>query len=384
MIDELPSYFVKTYSNTPDNVCILDESDNILWLNDSLYNYICSEHAGSKNDIIGQNYFTILKTHLQEDEFILSNIKDGIDYVRKGSSNCYTYEFPYYNLTTALWLMMVACCTTDDETGKSYVVTKLYDITKHHNRRKIENKRDDNNIVNQIIVESMHTWRQPLNSIMLFAQDIKEQFDDNTLTKYYMNFAVKQVQGEVKRLSDSIDEMASFYKNDTDEDTINLSEVMFHAINRINNILMKYNIQVSLNCHALGNVISESFIQLSDSFKIRCGTGAKKCFHGCNKGNVVIYGDKTMFSYIIRMLITLGDTAQDSAPRNVDFELLIEDGMLKIDVSYKFIPVNYTEPLIFVKSLFERYFDGTFDAAEKDGGLNAYLIFNKYKTKQPL
>ena len=379
----IPAHYSATFANAPEKVCIINDEYQILLANSSFRSFINSFQNDNEMDFTGYNCFDLLRNYMQEDEFVIANIRSRLEQAKAEPDKCLTLEFPFYTLKHCYWLMMVACRQTDHESGNAFTVIKFYDVTEHHERRKYENKRDDNNIVRQIIGESMHTWRQPLNTISLFVQDIKEQFDDNTLTKYYMNFSSRQITSEIDRLSKSIDEMAGFYTNDTLEDTINISESMFATIEKVNSVLSSSNTKVSLDCHALGSLPNEVFSNITNNFKIRCGTGTKQCFHGCNKGNVVIYGDRILFNYIIRMMLTLDKDESPAKEKNLFFRLSIENNLFIIAVKYDHNP-NKSETLAFLKSLFDQHFQGICYTSESDNELSIELNFQNYKTKSPL
>lgn len=383
MTATLPDHFIKTFDNAPEKVCICNEENIILYANSAFTNFISTlDNKGSDHNITGLGFLDLLRRHMQEDELIITNIKNGIQQAKNNQDLCFTHEFPFYTTKNSYWLMFVACCQIDKTTGKKFIITKYYDVTDHHIRRKYENRKDDNNIVRQIIGESMHTWRQPLNTISLFVQDIKEQFDDNTLTKYYMNFTSRQIVSEITRLSASIDEMAAFYTNDTLEDTINVSEAMFSTLEKVDKVINEANIKISLNCHALANLLTEDFIKISDSFRIRCGTGTKKCFQGCNKGNIVVYGDSILFNYLIRMLLTLSaDTGENE--KQIQFDMSIENDLYIITVRYDHNPEK-DETLEFLKKIFDQNFEGLWYTSTNENDLTVEMNFQEFKTKSPI
>lgn len=380
---KLPVYYKHTFENAPEKICIINEEHEVLFTNRSFIRFIEPIDKNESENLAGMDFFEMLRKCMQKDELIISGIKNGFQQIEKKQDTCFTYEFPFYTRNMCYWIMFVACRQKDDEAGINIIITKFYDVTDHHNRRKFENKKDDNNIVRQIIGESMHTWRQPLNTISLFVQDIKEQFDDNTLTKYYMNFSSRQITSEIRRLSVSIDEMADFYTNDTLEDTINVSETMFSTIKKVHSIMTASGIAAEIDCHAIGNIPTESFIGITDSFKVRCGTGAKKCFQGCNKGNIVVYGDRVLFNYIIRMLLTLGKDIHPEKEKLVHFDLSIEDNLFVIVATFSF-DLEDSETLDFLKDLFDRNFKGIFYTSHADGEMKVEMNFQEYKTKNPI
>lgn len=379
---EIPNCFIKTYTDTPEKVIIMSDNLNVLWINRNLQNILDSALPAQKE--IQELYFDeLLRYYLHEDEFIIHEIINGIKKFSSNKQSCFTYEFPLYNDTESLWLMLTACAAEDADSGSKHIIAKIYDITKLYKERKISKRKEDNEIVKQIIVESMHTWRQPLNSISLFTQDLREQFDDDTLTKYYMNFSTRQIFNEIRRLSESIDEMAVFYSNETDEDIINVAESMFSNVQQIDGLLSETNTFISLNCHALGDLPSENFIDITDNFRIRCGTGTKKCFHGCNKGNIVIYGDKHQYDYIIRSIMTIG-TKQDTAKKEIEFEHVICDDTLKIIIHYKNLVSPDVEKLALLKKMFKNNYKGNISYQQADKGVDIIISITEFNAKNPL
>jgi signal transduction histidine kinase len=373
-------HIIRTYKNSPEKIVLLNKELDILWVNNSfksLLEILQTKFTEGKNISLRD----LMSEYLHEDELIIHNIIKGLKELHGDLARCFTYEFPLYSEDSSYWMFLTACyqIIEDDEI---YTV-KIYDTTAQYKQRKLENKSDDNEIVRQIISESMHTWRQPLNSISLFTQDIKEQFEDSSLTKYYMNFATRQIFNEITRLSASIDEMAVFYSNDSDEDIINISETMFNNIERLNDILKETDTHVSLNCHALGDIITETFIDITENFKIRCGTGTKKCFHGCNKGNVVISGDKQLYQFLIRHLITLG-VVNGKESNKITFEHMINDGLLTVKITYAHVKDNAEIELIFIKKLLENNFKGRAEYTHEGSALSVFLHFTEFKTKSPL
>jgi len=385
MLKQTPEYLIKTYNNTPEKVSVLASDYSTLWINNSFLNLLKNCCKNSSDINTEMSFFDLLQKYLQEDLFIVSHIKMEFAKLLEDTDKCFTYEFPVFSAEKPIWLMMVACSVYDKESDEKFIVTKMYDVTLHHNRRKLENKWDDNNIVRQIIGESMHTWRQPLNTISLFVQDIKEQFDDSTLTKYYMNFASVKISNEIQRLSESIDIMSDFYTNETNEDLINLSESLFKTLEKIKKILAKNNIYVSVECHALDNLPTEEFISISNHFKIRCGTGTKKCLYGCHKGNIVIYGDNVIYNYIIKMLITLGIQmdSESSIEKNVMVNLRKENDQLVMHFKYDFRNSGASDIFGFIKDLFEKNFRGKAQIVDNENP-EFILYIDEYKTKNPI
>jgi hypothetical protein len=384
MFKPIPKHIIDTFSHTPEVAAVLSTDHVILWHNDAFDGFVKWAKPENSSTIDGCPYFDFLSRHLHKDELVLSEIKQGIEGLAVSETNCFTYLLPVFSINGARWYMLTACIYHTDKIDKSYIFVRMYNITKHHLDRKQALKTAENNLVRQIIGESMHTWRQPLNSISLFTQDIREQFEDGTLTKYYMNFAVKQMQSEVQRLSASLDEMAAFYNNDTEEETLNLAEEIFKTVESVRKILCNNNILISVKCHAIGNIQSESFINITENFSVRCGTGTKRCFQGCNKGNIVIYGDAVLYRFIMRSMISLSVLPDSASQKNVSAELTTGGGKLYIRIIYDHTPSEAEAKLEFISILFEDHFPGQLTYILDEKGLDVLFTISQFKTKNPL
>jgi len=382
MINTIPDYLINAYINSPENIVLLNKDFKVLWLNKSFTHFLESIHNKDANNLINGDLRNLLTEYLHEDELIINQMISGLQSLYGDKSKCFTYEFPLYTATSSHWMLLTACYQELKETA--LFTLKIYDISNQHKQRKLENKKDDNEIVRQIITESMHTWRQPLNSISLFTQDLQEQFGDNSLTKYYMNFATRQIFNEIKRLSDSLDEMAAFYSNNSDEEIINVAETMFSSIETLDDILKESEIMVKLNCHALGDIKTETFISITDNFDVRCGTGTKKCFHGCNKGNVVLTGDKSLYQFIIRHLITLGIQNITLKPSDIHFEHLIKGNKLIVRIRYQNISEKVKTDIELIKQMLKNNFNADLEFSFRENALTVNIIFTDYKSKNPI
>jgi signal transduction histidine kinase len=57
-----------------------------------------------------------------------------------------------------------------------------------------------------------HQWRQPLNSLGLSIQDIKYAYEQDEITKEYINTIIKESMEQIKYMSKTIDDFRNFYK----------------------------------------------------------------------------------------------------------------------------------------------------------------------------
>jgi len=66
----------------------------------------------------------------------------------------------------------------------------------------------------ELLMNISHHWRQPLCSVGLFIQDIKDAYLHNELNETYLDNSVKHAMNELKMLSNTIDNFRNFYIRD--------------------------------------------------------------------------------------------------------------------------------------------------------------------------
>ncbi|MBF0608277.1 MAG: PAS domain-containing sensor histidine kinase [Magnetococcales bacterium] len=85
----------------------------------------------------------------------------------------------------------------------------------------------------ELLVNIAHHWRQPLCTIGLMVQDIKDAYSYNELNEQYIDDSVKAMMKEILELSDTIDNFKSFYVHNKDMTRFNLSDTVNKAISII-------------------------------------------------------------------------------------------------------------------------------------------------------
>ncbi|MBF0539521.1 MAG: PAS domain-containing sensor histidine kinase [Nitrospirae bacterium] len=88
----------------------------------------------------------------------------------------------------------------------------------------------------ELLINIAHHWRQPLCTIGLMIQDIKDAYSYNELNEHYIDNSVRAIMREVLELSSTIDNFRGFYAHDKDMTRFNLSE----AVNRTISIIKGY------------------------------------------------------------------------------------------------------------------------------------------------
>jgi hypothetical protein len=199
-----------------------------------------------------------------------------------------------------------------------------------------------------------------------------------------MDFAVSQIQNEISNLSNSIDEMKEFYTNDTDEETINVTEILFDVAKRMNNIFLVDNTNVKINCCALGDVEIQDYADFTPTFSVRCGTGVKKCFYDCHKGNIIVYGDKDKYRYLVRSLMAVESLVDYIDKKNILIDIFSEEEYLCIKFTYDFVPLNVNSKLEYLQGIFNNYFEGSLTLNISADSVDVTLIFKDSKIKNAI
>lgn len=93
-----------------------------------------------------------------------------------------------------------------------------------------------------------HQWRQPINALGLYAQEIALLYRESELTDDIINDFENVHMGLVTHLSETIDDFRSFFKPDKD---VKEFEIIFEVINLIKLISVQFNtknIQIVVSC----------------------------------------------------------------------------------------------------------------------------------------
>jgi len=85
----------------------------------------------------------------------------------------------------------------------------------------------------EMIGNIAHQWRQPLNSLALLIQNIKDAYDYNELSKEFMEKAEKQALKLIEHMSHTIDDFRNFFKPDKQKILFSVKE----SINRVLDIV---------------------------------------------------------------------------------------------------------------------------------------------------
>lgn len=95
-----------------------------------------------------------------------------------------------------------------------------------------------------------HQWRQPLNSVGIIIQDIKDAFRNGDLDQSYLDRSVDETMRQVTFMSKTIDDFRNFFKPDKERVVFDMKRTATEVLALLSSQLHAKNICWRLNCHA--------------------------------------------------------------------------------------------------------------------------------------
>ena len=100
----------------------------------------------------------------------------------------------------------------------------------------------------QMISAVAHQWRQPLNALGLYIQDIEDQFIYQILSKETLKESVSSCMSLIKDMSRTIDDFRTFFSMTEDSGDFEVIHTIIDIIKLINAELSENNIQFNISC----------------------------------------------------------------------------------------------------------------------------------------
>jgi len=219
---------------------------------EAVNDYFCKVFELKREEVIGKTISQIWGEDIFE-----NIIKPRVEDALKGISNSYnewislgklgnrfvssTY-YPFYDLENNINEVVIIY---HDITELKEYSDKLQDLNLNLERMVQESVEDirkkDQLIIHQSRLAAMgemigniaHQWRQPLNSLALLIQNIKDAYDYNELSKEFMEKAEKQALKLIEHMSHTIDDFRNFFKPDKQKILFSVKE----SINRVLDIV---------------------------------------------------------------------------------------------------------------------------------------------------
>jgi signal transduction histidine kinase len=90
-----------------------------------------------------------------------------------------------------------------------------------------------------------HQWRQPLNAIGLYVQDIEEAFDFGELNKDYIHKSVVNTMKQLEYMSNTIDDFRNFFQSSKKKSEFDAVDSINEALSIVSASLLKEKIEIS-------------------------------------------------------------------------------------------------------------------------------------------
>ncbi|MBF0566693.1 MAG: PAS domain S-box protein [Nitrospirae bacterium] len=101
----------------------------------------------------------------------------------------------------------------------------------------------------EMIAAIAHQWKQPLNSLGLFIQDVRDAYEFGELDSAYIDSVVNNSMSEIHFMSKTIDEFRNFFKPSTVKETFDLIKVASGVFSMLSAQLKTNLISYRLTCH---------------------------------------------------------------------------------------------------------------------------------------
>ncbi|MDD5759109.1 MAG: sensor histidine kinase [Desulfobulbaceae bacterium] len=203
-----------------------------------------------------------------------------------------------------------------------------------------------------------HQWRQPLNSLGLCIQNIKDSYSFGELSEEYLDRTVQESMLQISHMSRTIDDFRDFFQPDKEKTLFDAMVTVGEVLSLFSSQLSSYKISVVLTCHTH----QKTFDKIEDI--VACS--AK-----------ITLGYKNEFEHVILNLI---NNARDAIVERRERGLLpaSEQGRISFDFrrTEREVEIRITDngggvPEQIVERIFEPYF--TTKDPDKGTGIGLYL-----------
>ena len=101
----------------------------------------------------------------------------------------------------------------------------------------------------QMINAIAHQWRQPLNALALYVQDIEDAYDAGDVNKGYLEGFTINAMRLINHMSSTIDDFRNFFHSGNDKEETDITEIIFESMSlvttQLRNQLINYKITIT-------------------------------------------------------------------------------------------------------------------------------------------
>lgn len=122
--------------------------------------------------------------------------------------------------------------------------------------------------VGEMINAIAHQWRQPLNSVGLMIQDIKDAYMFKELDEAYIEGIVTSSMKQINYLSKTIDDFRTFFQPNTEKETFSACEIVDKSINLLssqmefNRIVVRHTCRNDFEIDGFPNELKQAIVNI--------------------------------------------------------------------------------------------------------------------------
>ncbi|MBF0555329.1 MAG: PAS domain S-box protein, partial [Nitrospirae bacterium] len=149
-----------------------------------------------------------------------------------------------------VWTEVIAQSITLND--KECIIGVFRDITmrkKYETEEKLLIQQSKMAAMGDMMAAIAHQWKQPLNSLSLLLQDIRDAYQFGELDEAYIDTAVEKSMHEVHFMAKTIEDFRNFFKPAMEKETFDLIEVAADVLSMLSNQLKTNSISYSITCH---------------------------------------------------------------------------------------------------------------------------------------
>ncbi|HEY2421697.1 MAG TPA: ATP-binding protein [Neobacillus sp.] len=226
--------------------------------------------------------------------------------------------------------------------GKQYVETLNRNLEKRIQEEVAKNRQKDHILIQQSRLAAMgemigsigHQWRQPLNSLSLLIQDVREALDFGEINDQYIDRFTKESMIQINHMSRTINDFRKFYQPNKEKCSFSLSDSIEDALSIFSSSLKNHDIHVE--------------------FEYR--------------GQQMAYGFPNEYSQVVLNILT---NARDAFVMNNNMNRKM---FIKIDETEAYLVAEFTDNAGGIEpALLEKVFDPYFTTRPQGTGLGLYM-----------
>ena len=160
-----------------------------------------------------------------------------------------------------------------EKLNSKLVSTVLEEVKKNREKDRIMMVQSKQAAMGEMIGNIAHQWRQPLNDIGLYIQNLQDKFEYNDLTEENLTEIVNRTMDELDYMSHTIDDFRNFFRSDKEKvqfllsDNINRTILLTEASFKNSHIRVKLSLEENIFFNGYPNEFSQAILNILNNAK---------------------------------------------------------------------------------------------------------------------